>query len=141
MRRIDEQMTRQARLLLPTLLGACAFIGLTAATGSAAEESRCVRMLDGAPESIRRLEAVQACRGVDAGCGYMESASGYGVLTLICPRSGVLQIASADRLSMLQLRDGALVGECHSGSWQRGPALPGCYPAAAGDSTGGRGSP
>jgi hypothetical protein len=114
--------------LLPTLLSVAALVGLTPATGSAAAESRCVRMLSGAPEGIRRLEAVQSCRGADAGCAYVEPAAGYGVLTLICPRSGVRQIVSADRLSMLQLRDGALVGECQSGSWQRDAGLPGCYP-------------
>jgi hypothetical protein len=85
-------------------------------------------MLSGAPEGIRRLEAVQSCRGADAGCAYVEPAAGYGVLTLICARSGVRQIISADRLSMLELRDGALVGECQSGSWQRDAGLPGCYP-------------
>jgi hypothetical protein len=86
-------------------------------------------MLSGAPEAIRRLEAVQTCRGADAGCGYVEPAAGYGVLTLICLRSGVLQVVSADRLSMLQVRDGTLMGECDGASWRRDAGLPGCYPA------------
>lgn len=116
-------------VLLATLVSVGALIGLAAATGATAEESRCVSMLGGAPEGIRRLDAVQTCRGVDAGCGYVEAAAGYGVLTLICPRSGVLQVVSADRLTMLRVRDGTLVGECNGASWQRDAGLPGCYPA------------
>jgi len=113
----------------PLALIAGTLIGITAATGAGAEESKCARMISGAPEGVRRLDAVRTCRGVDAGCAYVESAAGYGVLTLICPRSGVLQVVSADRLSALQVRDGALAGECRSGSWQRDAGLPGCYPA------------
>jgi hypothetical protein len=116
-------------ILLATLLSAGALIGLTAATGTAAEEGRCVSMLGGAPEGIRRLEAVQTCRGADSGCSYVEPAAGYGVLTLICTGSGVRHVVSADRLSLLQVRDGALVGECSGASWQRDAGLPGCYPA------------
>ncbi len=121
--------TTRTGIVLATLLSVGALIGLTAATGAAAEEGRCATMLGGAPEAIRRLEAVQTCRGADAGCGYLESADGYGVLTLICPRSGVLQVVSANRLSRLQLRDGMLAGECRDASWQRDAGLPGCYPA------------
>ena len=84
-------------------------------------------MLGAAPESIRRLEAVQTCSGVKAGCGYMESSNGYGVLTLICPQSGVFQVVSADRLRDLRIRNGALAGDCSTGSWQRDAGLPGCY--------------
>jgi len=112
---------------IPTIL-ATIIIALPAAAGLAAEESRCVGMLSGAPERIRGLEAVQTCRGADAGCSYLQPAPGYGVLTLICPRSGVQQILYADRLSALALRDGALVGGCQHGSWQRDAGLPGCYP-------------
>ena len=115
--------------LLAMLLSAGALTGLTAATGAAADEGRCIRMLGGAPEGIRRLEAVQTCRGADAGCSYVEPTAGYGVLTLICAGSGVRHVVSADRLSMLQVRDGTLVGECSGGSWQRDAGLPGCYPA------------
>lgn len=121
--------TTPTGILLATQLSVGALIGLTAATGATAEESRCARMLSGAPEAIRRLEAVQTCRGADAGCGYVEPAAGYGVLTLICLRSGVLQVVSADRLSMLQVRDGTLMGECDGASWRRDAGLPGCYPA------------
>ena len=112
-----------SRVLLPMLLS------VTAAKSFAAEESRCLGMLDGAPAVIRQLDAVQACRGADAGCSYLQPAPSYGVLTLICPHSGVRQILFANRLSMLQVRDGALVGECNDGSWQRDAGLPGCYPA------------
>ncbi len=114
--------------LLTTLLSVGALIGLTATTGVAADEGRCARMLGGAPEGIRRLEAVQTCRGADAGCSYVEPAAGYGVLTVICTGSGVQHVVSADRLSALQVRDGTLVGECSAGSWQRDAGLPGCYP-------------
>jgi len=117
-----------SRGLLPTLMSVGALIGLTAAASSAADENRCLGMLGGAPEGIRRLAAVHACRGADAGCGYVQLTPGYAVLTLICARSGVQQIVFADRLSMLQLRDGMLVGECRTGSWQRDAGLPGCYP-------------
>ena len=85
-------------------------------------------MLGGAPEAIRRLEAVQACRSADAGSSYLEAAPGYGVLTLICPQHRVQQILFANRLSTLQVRDGALAGGCSEGSWQRDAGLPGCYP-------------
>jgi hypothetical protein len=118
-----------ARTLLATLLSAGALIGLTTATSATAEEGRCARMLGGAPEGIRRLEAVQTCHGADSGCSYVEPAAGYGVLTLICTGSGVRHVVSADRLSTLQVRDGALVGECSGGSWLREAGLPGCYPA------------
>jgi hypothetical protein len=111
---------------ISTILAAIA-IGLPAAAGLAAEKSRCLDMLSGAPEAVRSLEAVQTCRGAGAGCGYLEPAPGHGVLTLICPRSGVRQILYADRLSALALRDGALVGGCRHGSWQRDATLPGCY--------------
>ena len=107
-----------------------ALIGLTPATGAGADESECAAMLRGVPDSIRRLEAVQSCRGVDAGCGYFEPAAGYGVLTLIRPRSGAAQVLFADGLTSLRLRDRALAGECSSGSWQRDAGLPGCYPRA-----------
>lgn len=120
-------MKRSCRGISAIVVGT--LIGIAAATGAGADESKCARMIGGAPEAVRRLEAVRTCRGVDAGCAYVESAAGYGVLTLICPRSGVLQVVSADRLSALQVRDGALAGECRSGSWQRDAGLPGCYPA------------
>ena len=131
LRRSRTLVGREAILgrgLLPTLVSVGALIGLTAAASSAADENRCLGMLGGAPDGIRRLEAVQACRGVDAGCGYLQLTPGYGVLTLICARSGVQQIVYADRLSMLRLRDGALMGECRTGSWERDAGLPGCYP-------------
>jgi hypothetical protein len=118
-----------AGTLLATLLSVGALIGLTATTGVAADEGRCARMLGGAPEGIRRLDAVQTCRGADAGCSYVEPTAGYGVLTLICTGAGVRHVVSADRLSALQVRDGTLVGECSGGSWQRDAGLPGCYPA------------
>jgi len=118
----------RSRGVLLALASVGALIGLTAAASSAAAENRCLGMLGGAPEGIRRLEAVHACRGADAGCGYVQLTPGYGVLTLICARSGVQQIVFADRLSMLQLRDGVLVGECRNGSWERDAGLPGCYP-------------
>ena len=73
-----------------------AFIGLAAAVDSRAEDGKCGAMLHGAPENVRRLEAVQTCRGVDASCGYMQTSPGYGVLTLMCPRSGVLQVIAAE---------------------------------------------
>jgi hypothetical protein len=62
---------------------------------------------------------VRDCRGTDAACGYMGSASGHGALTLICPVSGVSQVLGADRLKSLRVRNGTLVGECSSGSWGR----------------------
>src|SRR5262245_4825368 len=82
-------------------------VTLATATGLAAEERRCLGMLGGAPEGIRQLEAVQGCRGADAGCSYLQLQPGYGVLTLICQRTGVLQVVWADRLSMLEIRGGA----------------------------------
>src|SRR5262245_28294767 len=107
-------------------------IGLATATSLAAEDGRCAGMLGGAPEGIRRLEVVQTCRGADAGCSYLQPLPGYGVLTLICPRSGVQQVVFADHLSSLELRDGMLVGECQHGSWQSDAGLPGCYPGRGG---------
>ncbi len=112
---------------LPARLAAGALIGLAAAAGAAAEASKCGAMLGHAPESIRRLEAVQACRGADAGCSYMEASAGYGVLTLICPRSGVAQVLAANRLTALGIQDGALAGDCSSGAWRHDLGLPGCY--------------
>jgi hypothetical protein len=114
---------------LRRLLIAGAFIGLMHAAGVSANESECARMLGTAPESIRLLDAVQSCGGVDAGCAYVEPTAGYGVLTLMCPHTTVLQVIYADRLRSLQLRDGTWLGECSSGSWQRDAGLPGCYPA------------
>ena len=124
--------TAPTGFLLATLLSAGALIGLAGAAGAAAEESRCAGMLGGAPEGIRRLDAVQTCRGTHAGCSYVEPAAGYGVLTLICAGSGVRHVVSADRLSTLHVRDGALVGECNGASWGRDAGLPGCYPARGG---------
>jgi len=116
---------------ISTILAAIT-IGLPAAVGLAAEEGRCLGMLGGAPEGIRRLEAVHTCRGADARCSYLQPAPGYGVLTLICPRSRVQHVLYADGLSALALRDGALVGGCEHGSWQRDAGLPGCYPGRRG---------
>jgi len=112
----------RAMLIVGTL------IGLTQAAPADSEESPCARMLSGAPEHIRLLEAVQSCRAVDAGCGYFEPTPGFGVLTLLCPDA--LQVIFADRLSSLRLRDGTLAGECSTGSWQRDAGLPGCYPGS-----------
>ena len=84
-------------------------------------------MLNGAPENVLQLEAVRDCRGPDAGCGYVGSASGHGALTLVCHASGVNQVLGADRLKSLRFRNGTLVGECSSGSWGRDASLPGCY--------------
>ena len=110
---------------LPAMLTASAFIGLGHSLAADAGESECARMLRGAPERVRLLEAVQSCQRADAGCAYVEP-TGYGVLTLICPQ--VVQVVFADRLSSLRLRDGVPSGECTSGSWQFGSGLPGCYP-------------
>ncbi|HWI99152.1 MAG TPA: hypothetical protein VNU96_09045 [Burkholderiales bacterium] len=106
-----------------SLFAAAALFAAT--TGSA--QDRCRAMLNGAPENVLQLEAVRDCRGTDAACGYMGSASGHGALTLICPVSGVSQVLGADRLKSLRVRNGTLVGECSSGSWGRDASLPGCY--------------
>ena len=109
---------------LPATLTVGAFIGLAAAADSGVDDSKCGAMLHGAPESVRRLEVVQTCRGVEASCGYMEPSPGYGVLTLMCPQSGVLQVVAADRLRALRIQDGGLAGDCGTGSWRRDVALP-----------------
>ena len=60
-----------------SLFAAAALFAAT--TGSA--QDRCRAMLNGAPENVLQLEAVRDCRGTDAACGYMGSASGHGALT------------------------------------------------------------
>jgi hypothetical protein len=97
------------------------------ATGADAAEGKCSAMLGAAPEIVRRLEAVQTCRGASAGCGYIQVAPESGVLTLFCSAGGPVQIFGADRLSELRVEDGALTGDCDRGSWRRDAGIPGCY--------------
>ena len=113
--------------VLPAMLIVGAFLVLAHPAPARGDEYPCVRMLGGAPERIRLLEAVRSCSRADAGCAYVEPTPGYGVLTLICPH--VVQVVFAERLTSLELRAGAWSGECSSGSWQLGLGLPGCYPA------------
>src|SRR5262245_9635744 len=112
--------------LYKSLVAAATLFGAT--TGSSADALRCRAMLNDAPERVQQLEAVRACRGADAACGYVSTASGWGALTLMCPASGIHQVLGAERLKSLRSRNGALVGECSSGSWRRDAGLPGCYP-------------
>jgi hypothetical protein len=111
--------------LLPIL----AVLGGEAMFGAAAlsHAKGCSDMLQHAPASVRRLEAVRSCAGAQAACAYMEPSVGHGVLTLICPVSGVRQVFGAQHLSSLRMRNGALTGSCRIGSWRRDAGLPGCY--------------
>jgi hypothetical protein len=101
---------------------------LFCASAAFAQDARCRAMLNGAPDNVLGLDAVRGCRGADAACAYVNSATGYGVLTLMCPASDIHQVLGAERLRSLRLRDGALAGECRSGEWRRDAGLPGCYP-------------
>jgi len=98
-----------------------------AATGADAVDGKCSAMLGTAPEIVRRLQAVQTCRGADAGCGYIQVAPESGVLTLFCSAGSPVQIFGADRLSALRVEDGTLTGDCDRGSWRRDAGIPGCY--------------
>jgi hypothetical protein len=111
--------------LLKLLVAAAALLGVSTAS---AQNAGCRAMLNGAPESVLRLEAVRSCRGADAACGYVQPGAAYGVLTMICPESGVMQVFGADRLKSLRLHNGTVAGECRSGSGWRDTAIPGCYP-------------
>jgi hypothetical protein len=107
-------------MLLNALAGAALLLG---ANTEAGQENGCRAMLNGAPENVLQLEAVRSCRGESAACGYLN-----GVITLICPASGVRQVLGAERLRSLRFRNGTLAGECSSGAWRRDAGLPGCYP-------------
>jgi hypothetical protein len=73
------------------------------ATGADAIEGKCSAMLGAAPEIVHRLEAVQTCRGANAGCGYIQVAPESGVLTLFCSAGGPVQIFG-ERLNALHRR-------------------------------------
>ena len=127
---------KRARSTFPTALAAtiAGIAGLLAlgspigsATGADADDGKCSAMLGGAPEIVRRLQAVQTCRGADAGCGYIQVAPDSGVLTLFCSAGSPVQIFGADRLSALRVEDGTLTGDCDRGSWRRDAGIPGCY--------------
>jgi len=127
---------KRARLTFPTVIAAAiaGISGLLAAgspvgsaTGADAVEGKCSAMLGSAPAIVRRLEAVQTCRGADAGCGYLQVSPEFGVLTLFCAAGGPVQIFGADRLSALRVEGGALTGDCDRGSWRRDAGIPGCY--------------
>ena len=112
-------------MLLNALTGAALLLGANTGTG---QENGCRAMLNGAPEHVLRLEAVRSCHGAEASCAYVESTTGYGVLTLMCPTAGVRQVFGAERLRSLRFRNGTLAGECSAGAWRRDAGLPGCYP-------------
>jgi hypothetical protein len=127
---------KRARLAFPTAIAAAiaGFAGLLAvgspvgsATGADAVGGGCSAMLESAPAIVRRLEAVQTCRGAGAGCGYMQVAPEFGVLTLFCSADAPVQIFGADRLHALRVEDGALAGDCARGTWRRDAGIPGCY--------------
>jgi hypothetical protein len=127
---------KRARSTFPTAIAAtiAGIAGLLAAgspvgsaTGADAVEGKCSAMLGAAPEIVRRLEAVQTCRGASAGCGYIQVAPESGVLTLFCSAGGPVQIFGAERLNALRIEDGELTGDCERGSWRRDAGIPGCY--------------
>lgn len=127
---------KRSRLAFPTAIAAAiaGVAGLLAAgspvgsaTGADAVGGGCSAMLESAPAIVRRLEAVQTCSGAGAGCGYMQVAPEFGVLTLFCSVGGPVQIFGADRLHALRLEDGALAGDCARGAWRRDAGIPGCY--------------
>ena len=100
--------------LVKILLASAALLGASAP--STAQQASCGAMLSDAPENVLQLEVVRGCRGTGAACAYVDAATSYGVLTLICPASGVLQVFGADRLQSLRIRSGTLSGECRSGA-------------------------
>ena len=127
---------KRIRSTFPTALAAtiAGIAGLLAAgspvgsaAGADAPGGSCSAMLGAAPEIVRRLEAVQSCRGTGSGCGYIQVTPESGVLTLFCSASNPVQIFGADRLSALRVEDGALTGDCDRGSWRRDVGIPGCY--------------
>jgi len=125
---------KRSRLAFPTAIAAAiaGVAGLLAAgspVGSAtgADAAGCSAMLESAPAIVRRLEAVQTCSGAGAGCGYMQVAPEFGVLTLFCSAGSPVQIFGADRLSALRVEDGTPTGDCDRGSWRRDAGIPGCY--------------
>jgi hypothetical protein len=117
---------RFAKVLLAILLASAALVGKSAP--STAQQAGCRAMLNGAPESVMQLEAVRSCHGAGAACAYVHPVSGYGVLTLMCPATGIVQVLGAERLRSLRFRNGTLAGDCSAGSWRRDVGLPSCYP-------------